>query len=383
MRKFLLIAMVMLSVSTFAQNYTMRVSSFMAEDSWEAYDYIYGSIDGIDLQCVNKHDFITPMEYIDSLTYDENGRIQRLATWQQMEDGWVFACCCDYTYNELGLRATRKNYNSWDGGETLELGGIYYYNYDENGNMTDWSLDFAGVEYQKGTIEYNDNGQKEAEIIMQYNFVTYFLENSFLTEYEYDANGNMTRSIEYFYETETWVPQIIRVNEYDEAGNCIVAETRTAAGTVQEKYVYTYDMNYLSENIFHYVNPEEDFPVLPQMNNLLKSFEFYAMNDMNELVYVTDYLLGYEVIAEEPTDTTFVKEIAINSNIYPNPAQDFVMIESSDVDYVEVLDVFGRVMFATEMKESVKVDMSEYSTGVYFVRLHANGATSTQKIMKD
>lgn len=377
MRKFLLIAMVIMTLPVFAQNYTMRVAGFMAEDSWEAYDYVYGSTNGTDMLCVNKHDFITPMEYIDSLKYDENGRIITLGTWQQLDGNWVYTCRCDYTYNENGLRATRKNYNSWDGGVTFDLGGIFNYFYDEEGRMTEWTLDFAGVEYQKGIISYNDKGQKEAEVIMEYNFATYYQEETYLTEYEYDANGNMVKSIEFMAdETGTWVPQMIRINEFDEFNNCTLNETRTSGGTVQEKYVYKYDVNYLAENIYHYENPEQDFPVLPQMNNLLKSFEFHAANDNGELVHVTDYLLNYEVIADA------VNEMAFNSNIYPNPAQDFVMIESSEVDYVEVLDVYGRVMFATEMSEMLEVDMSEYTSGIYFVRLHANEATSVQKIMK-
>jgi hypothetical protein len=77
-----------------------------------------------------------------------------------------------------------------------------------------------------------------------------------------------------------------------------------------------------------------------------------------------------------------VNEVEFASNVYPNPAQDFVMVESSEADYVEVVDVFGRVVFASEMNETVKVDMSEFASGIYFVKLQANGATSVQKIMK-
>lgn len=376
MKKLLLIAMVILTLPIFAQDYTMRISNFMAADSWEAYDYIYGSPTGTDLQCINKHDFITPMEYIDSLTLDENGNITRLATWQIFEGEWFFACYCDYTYNEMGLRETRKNYNNFD--NHFELGGTYTYNYDENGKMTDWKCDFVGVEYEKATIEYNENGLIQSETVMQYNFATYYMEYSYMTEYEYDENGNITRIMEYNYDTETWVPQIYRIYEYDEFNNCIEQRTTTPAGTVQEKYVYVYDTEISAENIYHFANPEDDFPKLPQMKNLLRSFEFHTLNDSNELVYVTDYLFNYEVIA----DVQGVKEVAVSSNIYPNPAQDYIMIESSEVEYVEIIDIYGRVLYATEMRESVKVDMSEFESGVYFVRTKSNVATSVEKIVK-
>jgi hypothetical protein len=76
------------------------------------------------------------------------------------------------------------------------------------------------------------------------------------------------------------------------------------------------------------------------------------------------------------------EETTLASSVYPNPTQDFVMVESSEADYVEVVDVYGRVMFSSEMNETVKVDMSEFASGIYFVKLQANGATSVQKIMK-
>ena len=111
----------------------------------------------------------------------------------------------------------------------------------------------------------------------------------------------------------------------------------------------------------------------------MKTFEFYAQNDGGSLAYVTTYVLDYEVIE---SDGTNVEEVAFDSNVYPNPAQEFVMVESSEANYVEVVDVYGRVVFATEMCESVKVDMSDFASGIYFVKLQANGATSVQKIMK-
>ena len=111
---------------------------------------------------------------------------------------------------------------------------------------------------------------------------------------------------------------------------------------------------------------------------MLKSFEFYAQNDNDALSYVTTYELGYEVVE----GTTSVEEVAFESSVYPNPAQDYVMVESSEADYVEVVDVYGRVMFSSEMSESVRVDMSEFASGIYFVKLQAKGATAVQKIMK-
>lgn len=369
----------MMSLPMFAQNYTMRASGIMAEDGWEAWDYIYATPEGTDLICINKHDFITPLEIIDSVFRDENGYIQRLSTWQLVEGEWKLACYCDYTYNEMGLRASRTNYNNFSYG--LELGGIYTYEYDENGTMTSWQLSFAGIDdWQKATISFNEKGLKEAEVILQYNFSTYYHEQQYITEFEYDDNGNNTRVIEFVAnESGTMATNIIREYEYDELGNCVMEQQLTAGGTVQERVIYTYDTSVSSEKIYYYENPELDWPRLPQVKSLLKSFEYWTQNqDNGELVHAADYLYLYEVIAEDDA----VEEVAFNTNIYPNPTQDFVMVESSDADYVEVVDIYGRVMFSSEMNETVKVDMSEFASGIYFVKLQAGDATSVQKIMK-
>ena len=373
MRKFLLVVMVMLSLQGFSQKY--RISSFYAEDGWQTWDYNYSDATGTRLLTINEIELMTPLELVDSLFYDEKGNIVKLSTWQKVEGEFIRSCYIVYEYNEQNLRATRKNYNNFG---TWELGGIYTYNYDENGNLTNWSLAFDGLdEYQKGVIEYNESGLKESETIQQYSKETYYLENSFLIECKYDENGNMTREDEFYWAEGEWIPQLVRNNEYDEYNNCIMEEVATAGGRVQERTIYTYDPSISIDDVYHYVNPESDYPVLPQMKSMVKSYEYYAENDNGELVYVTDFIFDYEVY-----DADAVEEVAFSTSIYPNPAQDFVMIES-EANYVEVVDVYGRVVFATEMTDMLKVDMSDFATGIYFVKLHNNGATSVQKIMKD
>lgn len=383
MRKFLLIAaMVMFALPTFAQNYELRLASIYSEDGMELWDYVYSGNDGVNLVCINEFDMLSGSDVIDSLFYDERGNITRLATWQKVDGVWVYACYVDYTYDERNLRTSRSNYN--DFGYGPELGGVFNYKYDEEGRMIEWSLKFIVDEYQKAIIEYDEEGRKISETMQQFNFETYYLENAFLTEYEYDENGNCVKEAEYGFVENQWQPNPYRVYEYDELGNCILSEQRTLSGVVNERKVYAYDTETLAENVYYYPNPEQDYPALPEAKvNLLKSFEFHAQNDANELTYVTTYFLDYAVVGNNnEDDTTSVQEVAFASSVYPNPAQDYVMVESSEADYVEVVDVFGRVVFATEMNESVKVDMSEFASGIYFVKLQANGATSVQKIMK-
>ena len=375
MRKFLLIAMVMFTLPVFAQNYTMRLANVYSDDGFESWDYVYSGATNTDLVCINEIDFTTNTEFIDSLFYDERGNIIKLAAWQKVEGEWRYAYYVAYTYDENNLKTSRENYNNFGNG--FELGGIYRYYYDEEGRMTDWALEFFGIdEYLKGIIEYNEDGLKDTETMQQYSFESYYLENQFLTEYKYDANNNVERINEFVWEAGSWTTQAFKLHEYDEYGNCLVAEQTTASGTVQERKVYTYDTSISADKIYRYPNPEDDYPQLPESKSLLKTFEYWAQNDDMNLSYVTTYVMDYEVIADA------IEEVSFSSSVYPNPAQDFLMIESSEADYVEVVDVYGRVMFSSEMSETVKVDMSEFASGIYFVKMQAGDATSVQKIMK-
>ena len=390
MRKFLLIAaMVMFALPTFAQNY--RLSNIFSEDGMESWTYVYSDATGTNLVCINELDNLsTPAgEFIDSIFYDERGNITRLATWQKYWGDapnladyygeWIYSCYVDYEYDENNNRISRKNYNDFYDGYGPQLGGDQRYTYDADGKMTEWVMIFMDIEFQKVIFEYNEEGYKTAETMQAYSFETYNMENQTLMEYEYDDNNNMIRSNEFYWEAENWVLKTSKVYEYDEFGNCLQMEHVTPAGTVQERRAYTYDTSISADNVFYYSNPEDDYPQLPAAkNNLLRTFAYWAQNDSQELVFVTTYVMEYEAI--DGADA--VEEVAFASNVYPNPAQDFVTVESSDADYVEVVDVYGRVMFSSEMNETVKVDMSEFASGIYFVKLQANGATSVQKIMK-
>ena len=302
---------------------SMRLTSLYANDGLEYYDYIYPNENSTNVTCVNKYDFISNTENIDSLFYDERGNITKLARWTKIDGQWFYADYVDYTYNDKNLRTSRANYNNW--GDVFELGGVYNYKYDDEGRMIEWSLKFIIDEFQKAIIEYDEEGRKISETIQQYNFSTYYLENYSMTEYEYDNKGNITEEFTYLWNDMSWSTSGIKYYEYDEFDNCILMENRTANGTVQERRIYTYDLSILAENVFYYPNPEEDFPQLPEAKtHLLKSFEYFAQNDKGEFVYVVDYIMEYMEYEE------------ISSNNHWNPDESLYANNMTIITTVEI-----------------------------------------------
>ena len=152
MRKVLLMLLVVLTLPTFAQNnYQFRISSFMSEDGAFMNTYNYAEATGTDLRSINKVDLIDPSfpyQAIDSITYDAEGRITRLATYQLLGDVYSLVCFVDYTYNESGLRETRKNYNVWGDEIPTNPDGIITYIYNDDNQLIKEEMDFAGGIYQ-------------------------------------------------------------------------------------------------------------------------------------------------------------------------------------------------------------------------------------------
>ncbi len=471
MRKFLLIALVFLAAQTFAQqDYQFRVSSFMSEDASIVHTFNYAESTGTDLRGIHKVDLDPsfPYESIDSLHYDENGNIIKLATHQLLDGQYKLVCFLDYTYNEMNLMETRKNYNVYGDEIPTTPDGIITYFYNDDYQLIREEQFFFGAVDQITEYTYNQNGLVETLLVKRdpnWPPTGNYYENSVKFDYFYDENNNLVEAHNYSWDQGAWTMQSIEVREYDELGNCTLQMATTPAGTPQVKYVYKYDEKTLAEDIYFYPNPENDFPVFPQMHNMMTSYEFWAQDaNGSSLVYVFDYLLNYEQIGEiglsvtanaeqdticlneslnlsvevyggtgdytyswtpaellddaesqnpvaTPTEagevtftvtvddgletveasvTILVKDcisveenILNNVSIYPNPAEDFIMINSENVEFAEVIDIYGRVITASEINGETRIDMSNFANGIYYVRLHSNGETAVQKVVKN
>lgn len=69
-------------------------------------------------------------------------------------------------------------------------------------------------------------------------------------------------------------------------------------------------------------------------------------------------------------------------NIYPNPASDYIIINTADVTFVEIYDITGKNILSTVTTTDNKVDISHLSKGTYLVYLHTEGKVTTSKLVK-
>ena len=71
-------------------------------------------------------------------------------------------------------------------------------------------------------------------------------------------------------------------------------------------------------------------------------------------------------------------------NVYPNPTSSYVTIESIGMSHVEFYDNDGRILqdYIADGKNSITIDISEYSSGAYYLRIHSAAGVTIQKIVK-
>lgn len=68
--------------------------------------------------------------------------------------------------------------------------------------------------------------------------------------------------------------------------------------------------------------------------------------------------------------------------IYPNPASTLLNVEAEGYDNLQILNIVGQVVYASEITGRTEVNVSGLSNGVYFVRLTNDNGTATQKFIK-
>ncbi len=79
-----------------------------------------------------------------------------------------------------------------------------------------------------------------------------------------------------------------------------------------------------------------------------------------------------------------VEEIESNFSIYPNPANDFIVLsnESASAEII-VTDMQGRTVHSSNTYGTSKLDVSDFANGVYCIALVSNAGTTTQMFVKE
>ena len=76
-----------------------------------------------------------------------------------------------------------------------------------------------------------------------------------------------------------------------------------------------------------------------------------------------------------------VAENSINARIYPNPTNGNLRIEAQDLNTVEVYNLVGQKVYEENINgDECVINMKEFGSGIYMVKIQALNGSTTQKI---
>lgn len=72
---------------------------------------------------------------------------------------------------------------------------------------------------------------------------------------------------------------------------------------------------------------------------------------------------------------------SMNINVYPNPAESLVNVTAEGLKNVELIDMMGRVISRNESSEAMMtIDLSNLTSGIYFLRITTEAGVTTQRL---
>jgi len=94
-----------------------------------------------------------------------------------------------------------------------------------------------------------------------------------------------------------------------------------------------------------------------------------------------EFMKNYERIFSNTTPTTIAEVPSYSFKIYPNPSNGVFTIESDKQVSIEIYDLNGKVLKAISNQTSTKIDVSDFSKGMYFLRMNDGISIQTEKII--
>lgn len=76
------------------------------------------------------------------------------------------------------------------------------------------------------------------------------------------------------------------------------------------------------------------------------------------------------------------REEVMDLRIYPNPATDYLNVETAVASSIELIDMNGRVLFTSEiMTDQAEINVSDLNSGLYFIKVANEKSTSVEKVV--
>ncbi|WP_179354150.1 T9SS type A sorting domain-containing protein [Winogradskyella vidalii] len=196
------------------------------------------------------------------------------------------------------------------------------------------------------------------------------------------------------------------INESNTSGEAIVYTGATFTENVDEVFVVIkYEFNSSGNSVAHlFVNPvingatepasHEDTSSISLEDEANRStFTLLKINANSNArtpgIAIDEIRIGTsweDVVSTTNEPLDIVDNEIANFKIYPNPANDYIEIESGaeSVTSITVFDILGEQVLIQEVLNDNRMDISSLTKGVYFIKIRGdNNSSITKKIIKN
>ena len=375
MKKLLLPLLLIAALPVFAQRgeTEYRINRIFSAGCGREQLFLYEGESTIPI-CVKRISELSDYVYLDSLRYNDLGQLVEASNYVDYYGTLEFNQRIEYSYNEKGLRIKGEVYSAPYEGSIYHESTVTY-TYDDNDRMIVAEVSYVQDDWhEKMDFIYNDEGLRvEDRYSCDYGDGDGYITEE-ITRFYYE-NGLMVKEEYYYHYAGTDYLESEYSYEYDEHGNCI-SMTEYYDGYIDYKIEYHHNLDVSSDDVYIYSDHEDIVYLTPPHHNMITGYTQYYTDENYELHVDCIYEYEYDEMVS-------VEENSIAFNVYPNPANDFINIEAENIDFVELYDIFGRKLYSEENSGHIKIDMSNYSNGIYFVKLYSEGNTSVKKILKN
>lgn len=132
-------------------------------------------------------------------------------------------------------------------------------------------------------------------------------------------------------------------------------------------------------------------PINEKLSLTSKASEMYRELDPSPQIGKNYYRVKL-IMNDQTTIFSNVKEVDLNQNpldvsIFPNPAENRIFISMKELEGkksdFKIIDRFGKMMYSQSFEslpgEPVKVDLTDFVSGVYFIKINSEGRRSITK----
>ena len=86
------------------------------------------------------------------------------------------------------------------------------------------------------------------------------------------------------------------------------------------------------------------------------------------------------------TGNVNINEISENINVYPNPATNFINIESeSNIENIVIFNITGQIVSISKLQNfktsKIEIDVSNLQTGIYFLNIETENGNFVKKLI--